>query len=336
MNGAGVAARRWGISAYAPIVVAIMVLVAVSAVAAPSSTSGRQIENVVFYASLLGLATLGQFLVVLSGGIDLSIGPTIALSAVVFADVAQDDTAGSILGGAGLALVAALCVGVVNGLAVCVLRITPLIATLAVGALATGAAYSVIGDGAPDAVPSSVTDATIQRPILGLISYLTVVWIALSVVAAVVLRLTVVGRGLTSAGANPRAARLVGIRVDRYRGGAYVAASVCYGLLGLAVTGLAGQPSVDIGDSYLLPSIAAVVVAGARLGGGTGSVAAVAGGALFVTQLDSLTLSLKASTGVQLIVQAAVIATAMAVYRLDALKRLGTLRRKEAASPEFT
>jgi ribose transport system permease protein len=87
-----------------------------------------------------------------------------------------------------------------------------------------------------------------------------------------------------------------------------------YAALGIAATGLAGQPSVTIGDSYLLPSIAAVVVGGTLLGGGAGTIVGTVLGTLFMTQLDSLTLSLKAPTSVQYVVQAIVIIAAMALY----------------------
>jgi len=123
------------------------------------------------------------------------------------------------------------------------------------------------------------------------------------------------------------------MRVDAYRIGAYLFAALLYGVLGLALTGLAGQPSATLGESYLLPSIAAVVVGGTLLGGGAGSVAATAVGAFFITQLDSLTLSLKAPTGVQLMVQAGVIAFAMALYAWRPSGRLlRALRPKEALS----
>jgi ribose transport system permease protein len=254
---------------------------------------------------------------------------------VIFADVAQQgaDT-GRILLGAALALGAALCAGIANGVAVTQLRITPLIATLGVGALATGGAFTVIGEGAPKTIADAVGRIVIQRPLLGTFSYVTLVWVLLALAVAAVLRFAVVGRTFVAVGANPRTARALGIHVDRYRLAGYTTAALMYGVLGLALTGLAGQPGVTLGDSYLLPSIAAVVVGGTVLGGGSGSVIATVVGAVFMTQLDSLTLSLKAPTSVQLIVQAAVIATAMALYTLRQGPLLRFRRREEALTPE--
>jgi ribose transport system permease protein len=299
-----------------PVLALMAGLLALSWAIAPSSVTGQQLGNMVFFGSLLGLGALGQHVVILNGGIDLSIGPTIGLAAVIFADVAQEDTTGAIALGSVLALGAAATVGLANGIAVTVLRITPLIATLGVGALATGAAFTVIGEGAPDTIASSVSRFVTERPLLGAFSPSTAIWLGLALLVAGVLAWTSLGRSFVVVGSNPRAARVIGVRVDRYRVAAYVTGGLLYGTLGLMLTGLAGQPNVTLGDSYLLPSIAAVVVGGTALGGGIGSVVATVVGALFMTQLDSLTLSLKAPTSVQLIVQATVIATAMALYHV--------------------
>lgn len=317
---------------FVPIAVLMLGLLAVSWIVAPTSVQGQQLNNTVFFASLLGIGALGQHLVILIGGIDLSIAPIIGLTAIVFADITQGSANGEVARGAATALAIALGVGLANGIAVTVLRITPLVATLGVGALATGLAFTVIGDGAPDTVSSRVSRFVSERSLLDTFSPVTLIWLALAAAIAGTLRWTVVGRTFTAVGSNPSAARLVGVRVDLYRTGAYACAAVLYGLLGLGLAGLAGQPSATFGDSYLLPSIAAVVVGGTVLGGGAGSIAATVIGAFFITQLDSLTLSLKAPTAVQLMVQAAVIAGAMALYAWR--PNLSRLRvpRKEALS----
>ena len=297
-----------------------LTLLAVSWLIAPSSVEGRQLSNTLFFASLLGLAALGQLIVILGGGIDLSIGPTVGLAGVIFANVAQTDDVGSIAAGASLGVLAGVCVGLANGAAVTLLRITPLIATLGVGALATGVSFSVIGDGTPKTVASSVSRFVTDRPILDEVSFITLIWAGVAGILALGLWRTIAGRTFMAVGSNVRSARTLGVRVDAYRAASYVVAGVLYAGLGLALTGLAGQPNVTLGDSYLLPSIAAVVVGGAVLGGGSGSIVATMLGAFFITQLDSVTLSLKASTGAQLIVQAAVIAIAMALYQLKRTK----------------
>lgn len=325
------ALRRLAAARFAPVAVLMLGLLLTSWILAPTSVQGQQLSNTVFFASLLGIGALGQHLVILIGGIDLSIAPIIGLTAIVFADIAKDSQAGEIARGACTALVIAVGVGLANGLAVTVLRITPLVATLGVGALAIGLAFTFIGDGAPDTIADPVSRFVTDRSILGTFSPVTLVWLALAVAIAATVRWTVLGRTFTAVGSNPSAARLLGVRVDLYRIGAYISAALLYGVLGLGLTGLAGQPSVNFGDSYLLPSIAAVVVGGTVLGGGLGSVAATAIGALFITQLDSLTLSLKAPTGVQLMVQAAVIAAAMALYAWRPSRPLRS-SRKEALS----
>lgn len=318
---------------FLPILALTGALLVVSLLLAPTSVEGQQLSNTLFFASFLGIGALGQHLVILIGGIDLSIGPIIGLSAIVFADIAQSEQWSEIMRGAVVALAIAAAVGLANGVAVTVLRITPLVATLGVGALATGLAFTFIGEGAPDTISEPVRRFVTNRSILDTFSPVTIVWLALAAIVTATLSWTVLGRSFTAVGSNPGAARLLGMRVDAYRIAAYLFAALLYGILGLALTGLAGQPSATFGESYLLPSIAAVVVGGTLLGGGAGSIAATSIGAFFITQLDSLTFSLKAPTGVQLMVQAGVIAFAMALYAWRPGWRLfRSFRPKEALS----
>jgi ribose transport system permease protein len=110
-------------------------LLGVSPLVAPSSGAPRQLSNTVFFAAILGLVALGQHLVVVSGGIDLSVAPTMTLTALLFASFGNETGSGT-ASAAGIAILVAMLVGVANGLAVTYLRITPLVATLAVGAIA--------------------------------------------------------------------------------------------------------------------------------------------------------------------------------------------------------
>jgi ribose transport system permease protein len=311
---------------FVPIWVVFALIVAVSPLLASESVSGRSWNNLLFFASLLGLAALGQHLVVVVGGLDMSVGPQMALAALVFAKlgsaVATESSASGMVVAALLAVAACIAIGVINGLAVTLLRITPLIATLAGGALATGAAYTLQGSGAPNPVPAAFSEAVSARPLFGVIAVVSLVWLASMALVAGALRWTPAGRRFVAVGDSQRAARAAGIRVGRYRVFGFAAASVFYALAGLAVGGLAQQPGVALGDAYLLPSIAAVVVGGTPLGGGVGSVASTAMGALFMSHLDALTLSMQAPTSVQLIVQGAVIAGAMAAYGLRLPARL--------------
>jgi ribose transport system permease protein len=134
----------------------------------------------------------------------------------------------------------------------------------------------------------------------------------LSVVTAII-RLTVLGRRFVAVGASPVAARAAGIPVRTYEAGTYVVASLAYGGAGILVAGFLRTPGIATGDDYLLPTIAAVVLGGTSLAGGSGSVIATAAGALFLTQLEQVVLGMGAPSSVQLVIQGSIIALGMAV-----------------------
>src|SRR5262249_19904669 len=149
----------------------------------------RQFLSLIFFASIVGLAALGQHLVVVVGGLDLSVAPVISLCALVFANVARDSAYSMVFAGV-VTILVSMGAGLLNGLAVTMLRITPLIATLGVAALATGAAYAYTG-GVPARVPDVWNNLAVARPVAGLFSISTVIWIISCVLVSAGLRWTV-------------------------------------------------------------------------------------------------------------------------------------------------
>jgi ribose transport system permease protein len=146
----------------------------------------------------------------------------------------------------------------------------------------------------------------------------TTVWIAIAVTAVVgfVVKRTVVGRRFEAVGANAVAARASGLGIMPYKLGAYIAASLLYCSAGVLLAGVVKTPSAFQGDSYLLTSVAAVVLGGTSLLGGVGSVVASAMGALFLSQLEQLVLTTGVNNAVQYLIEAAAIAAGVAVYNV--------------------
>jgi len=297
---------------------AFVLLLAASAVIAPSSVAMHSLNNLLYFGSILGLVALGQFIVIIVGGIDLSVAPTITLSGILFAKVVGDSGLG-VFTATAVVLGASLMIGLLNGLSVTVLRVTPLIATLSVGALAMGVAYSEGGTGVQVAVPDSVSHFLTNRTFFGAISVPTVAWLAATLGVAWLLRFTVVGRRFVATGASAPAARALGIRVEAYKVAGYMSCAFFAGLTGIVLAAVALQPGISLGDPYLLPSLVAVIVGGAPFGGGIGSAIATAIGALFWTQLSALALSFNASYSIQLILEAVVLAGAVALYNAGAV-----------------
>ncbi len=286
---------------------ATVLLFLVSPLLAPGSLAAAPILSMLPFAAVLALAATGQAFVVQQRGLDLSIPGTMSLAALVVTKVANQDN-GKVLVAVVLALLAVFVAGLVNGLVVTRLHITPIVATLGVNALLLGAVEYYSG-GFPTGAAPALTDLALAKT-LGIPN--TVLGAAvILILLGIVNRQTLFGRRLSQVGTNPLAMRLIGGRVEVLTVGSYVLAAGFYGIAGIMLAAYIQTPGIFLGDDYLLPTIAAVVLAGNALTGGQLKVAAIACAALFLTQLDQLVLSMGAPTAVQLLIQAAVLIIAV-------------------------
>jgi ribose transport system permease protein len=232
----------------------------------------------------------------------------------------------------GIAFLAAICAGSLNGFLIGRMRLNPIVATLGTNALLYGAVFWYTGG-----IPRTTT-ARLAR--LGggvLLGVPTPVYFAVvtTVVVTAVVKLTPAGRRFEGVGANLIAARTAGIRVQRFRAGAYVWAQVLYCLAAVLHAGIVNQPTSHEGDNYLLPSVAAVVLGGTSLLGGRGNLVATAFAALFLSQLDQFVLALGVTYATRMLVQAAALAVGVALYTVNwraLIRRLG-LRRPASVAP---
>jgi ribose/xylose/arabinose/galactoside ABC-type transport system permease subunit len=243
-------------------------------------------ETILNLAGVLMIASLGQLLTVLVGGFDLSIGGVIPLSAVIYAKLTSDGHP------AELALLAVLGVGCVVGLAHMVLigvfRINALITTLATLSICGGFAYT-IAEGQTVPVPADA--GGLGNIAFSGIAYHVLLAAVLVVLVHIVLRWTVFGRRIYMVGGNREAARLAGVRVVWVEGGVYIASAVLAAVAGVVTASQLLAATGGLGSEVTLQSLAAVVLGGAALGGGRGSVAgAVIGVLLLGTISDGLTI----------------------------------------------
>ena len=212
--------------------------------------------------------------------------------------------------------------GLLNGIAITKLKITPIIATLAVNALLIGAIQSYT-KAAPKSSTENLSSFMIDKT-LGIPNtvYIAAVFV---IIAAFVLGRTVVGRRFVAIGASPDASRAAGLPVTRYVIVTYVLAALCYGAAGIVLAGYISLPNTDVGNPYLLSTITAVVVGGTALGGGRGRLVGTAVAAVFLSQLNVFLSATGAPASVLLLVQSAAIALAAAfgsVAAAGALRRL--------------
>jgi len=288
------------VSRYLSVWIAIMLLVLVAYFIAPDTLTRVSFSAVLPLTSFLAITALGQMLVIMTGGIDLSIPGTMTIAAMVLVKIAgaSDDKLGIAIV---MSLGVACLVGLANGFFVGVLKLNPLIVTLAVGQIVNGItigyARSIAGE---SAVPDRFSE-WITAQFLGANS---IFWTAIiaTLLLLLVFRYTEWGRKFQSVGANPHAAWILGIRVDTYIVFAYVTASLLYGLGGILLAGFIRSPSLTFGIPYLLGPIAAVVIGGASLTGGLANAMSTWGAAFFLTLLSQLLRVMGLPTALQFVV----------------------------------
>jgi ribose transport system permease protein len=281
--------------------IALLLLVLVAYFVAPATLSRASFSSSVLpLTAVLAIAALGEMLVIMTGGIDLSIPGTITLASLVVVGVSGKSD--EMLPVAVLAaLVVASLAGLLNGLLIGVLKLNALIVTLAVGGIVYGIAIAYGSGIAREASVPPMLATWVATPILG-ISALFWLSLVVTVLLVVLFRYTVAGRKFQSVGANPRAAWIVGIHVDAYEVFAYVFAGLLYGLSGILLAGFLQSPSLVIGNPYLLGPIAAVVIGGASLTGGLASATSTWAAAFFLILLSQMLRVLGLPTALQFVV----------------------------------
>jgi len=259
----------------------------------PGFANVDQAVNIVRLAAFLGIIAAGQTLVIISGGegIDLSVGAVVILAAIlVFRMVDKQNS--MVLPALGMVLVVGAGIGLVNGLGVTALGIPPLVMTLGMAGVVQGLILVVtqgqlIGGAAP------LMAQLIARPLFLGIPGVVLVWIVVGLLMWALLERTGYGKQLFAVGVNRVTARLSGVRVPWVVVATYALSGMLAALGGFMVLGFTGSVFLNLGDRYLFPSIAAVVVGGTVLAGGAGSYFGTMSGALVLTLITSLLTALQ-------------------------------------------
>ena len=280
-------------------------------IARPFFLDGGNMMNVLLQAAVVGILALGQTFVLLTGGIDLSIGSVVAVAAVCSGLMSHSLPAGvAVLGGI---VIGALC-GLVNGLLITITRITPFIITLGTMGIFAGLALIIAGGQAVYGIPTSFSDilaggvAGVPIPVL--------LFIVLTVIAALALKFTKFGEYLTAIGGNAEVARLAGIAVGRNTALAYVVAGGSAGLAGAILTARLGAADPTLGGDLLLTAIAATVMGGTKLAGGEASMVGAAFGAVLIATLTAGLTTLNVQAFYQQVAVGAAIILALVVDQL--------------------
>lgn len=298
-------------SRYMPVYVAILLLIVVASIWAPATLSGPGLSAIAPFGTFLAITALGQMLVIMTGGIDLSVSGTFTLAAVVTTGVghSSDERMWTAMG---VALLLAALVGLVNGLLIGGLGLNALIVTLAVGEIVIGFAtryYTSTAIQTP--VPPGLSAWTSER-FLG-VTRIFWIGVVLTLVLIVVFRVTTPGRRFQVVGANPTASWIAGLRVNVHQVLAYVFAALLYGVAGILLAAHLETVSITIGAPYVLGPIAAVVIGGASLTGGLASPLSTWAAAFFLAGLNQLMRVIGLPTALQFVVFGVVILGGMLV-----------------------
>jgi ribose transport system permease protein len=295
-------------------IIAIFVLLAVGDLVSPGFASPRQIVTQLVVAALLGVVAAGQNLVILAGheGIDLSVGGIVSFGAFLAGNLMQQDNANLPLA---VVIVLACCflIGLGNGLGVTLLRIPPLVMTLGMLGVVNGALV-LLTRGVPSGRAAPLLGAIVTRPLLLGLPGIVVIWIALGLGLAVLLRRTTFGFQIYAIGANATAAAFAGVPVRRTRALAFGLSGLFSGVAGILLLGYTGNVFVGAGDQYMLPSIIAVVIGGTSLAGGIGGYTGTMAGALFLVVLQGILTTLNIPPFGRQIVFGATLLTLMLIY----------------------
>ncbi|HEY6667383.1 MAG TPA: ABC transporter permease [Propionibacteriaceae bacterium] len=287
------AALEWLKGQYALFI--LIVLLIIAALSSPAFLTGTNITNLLLQMSIIGVVVMAELIIVLTGGIDISVGSALGLAAVLCA---------GLFGGFSvwLALLVALAVGgiigLVNGWLVSFRGLEPFIVTLGMLALARGLVYAY-SEGIPITPQASDTFAQIgQTTVLG-IPVLTLIWIAMVLIVAFLLRRTVWGRRVYAIGSNKEAARSSGIPVRATLWSVYILGGLLVGLGGWMFVCRFGSATALAGNLMELEAIAAVVIGGAALSGGKGTVFGAVVGTIIFQVIANLLSLLNVSTFLQ-------------------------------------
>jgi ribose transport system permease protein len=269
----------------------------------------NQLSTTFLVAAPLGMIAAGQTLVMLTGGVDLSVAFTATAAAFATSWQGNNGTVEGILAG----LAVGLGIGLANGIGVGIFRVNPLIMTLGTSSVTFGLLSIYAGRSFEKVVPDLVSTLGSDR----FFDYLPanlILWIVLAAVLILGLRYTGYGRMLYAVGDNDVAARLAGVRVWQVLVVVYALCGLFSAIGGLLLVGFTNNPDLGLASPYLLQSVAAVVIGGTSIFGGWGSYSGTIVGVLILTVLGSLLTLLNADEWQRQVIYGSIIIVLTAIY----------------------
>jgi ribose/xylose/arabinose/galactoside ABC-type transport system permease subunit len=287
---------------------AFVLLAGVMSVTSPPFRTLSNVENILQQISVNGIIAIGMTLVIITAGIDLSVGSILALSAVVATSFAHSDTRWLIVPIL-LGVLTGLACGTVNGILIAKKRLAPFIVTLGMMTVARGLALVYTGGGPVINLSDGYDE--IGGGSLGPIPYPALIFFLMLVLGVVILHYTRFGRYVYAVGGNELAAKVSGVNTDRILIGVYALAGALAGLAGVVLSSRVMSGSPATGTGYELNAIAAVVIGGTSLSGGVGTIAGTLVGVLIIGVMNNGLDLLNVSSYWQQIVKGVIIVLAV-------------------------
>ena len=299
------------ITAYG-VYIALMLLLIVGAVLTPNLFEKETLAVMFRQCAQLGIIAIGQTMVMLVAGLDLSVGGVIVMTSMVVAEVSNGRNE-MIPAAVAVALIIGMLIGLGNGLLVTKRKVPPLVATLVMLFLVQGAQQAFTRGVPSGFVPEALG---IVNQSWGFLSIPLLIWIGLNAVFLVILKGTTYGRRIYATGSNPEAARLTGIPVNLIKISVYVLASGLAVISGVVLTGYVGYVDRFIATGLDLDSIAAAVVGGTAFFGGRGGLLGTIAGVLIIQVLSTMVVLIGLEIETQFIIKGLVILAAVTLYGL--------------------
>ncbi|MYB54174.1 MAG: ABC transporter permease [Acidobacteriia bacterium] len=295
------------------VIIGFLLIIVLGAVLSPNFISERNVLNILRQTSMLGVVTVGMTFVILTAGIDLSVGMTLSLYSVVAAMLFADGAGYPLAIVVVATLVLGIAVGAFNAAIIIWRRVAPFIVTLAMMAIASGAALTISGGKPIGGIQG--TYAWLGAGSIGPVPVPVLIMLAAFVLGDFVLRFTPYGRQVYAVGGNEEAARLSGIPVNRVKLVTYMISNAS-----AALGGIIFSARVTVGDPWAgrgleLDAIASVVLGGTSLFGGVGSLWGTLLGALIISMINNLLNLLNVSPYTQGIAKGCIILVAVALYK---------------------
>ena len=314
---------RETISAVTVAVLCVLLLLGARLVS-PSLGSWAQVETVLVLGFFLVVLSFGQGLVILSGGLDLSLPATISLGGILATSwIGSDNPAAWYL----LPAVLVVCglVGLIAALGIILLRVPPFIMTMAMSIIVASALLGYTKGSPRGAAPDAAVILMkghlfgLPVPVVVLIGFVALGWLFQS--------RSIFGRYIYAVGTSVEAARIAGVPVIAIQILPYVLSAMCAGFVGIALVGYSNGATLRMGDDYLLPSIAAVVIGGSSILGGRGTYLGTVGGAILLTTLGTIISALGLEFGLRTIIEGSIVLIALLLLREELFQKLRNIWR---------